>query len=308
MNKLKKICKEVSKILPYCFIHKKLQNQYKQDTLIKQNFTQNHPAMFEEGHFYSPVPSDMDISEHLEKFDINRPLPAINLNTEQQIQTYYLFKNYFKNFIWNDTKTENLKYFCDNGQYPRGCATSLYCFILHYKPKRIIEIGSGYSTSLVSDINKLYMDNTVEITSIEPWPTRLYETFGDNLDKEIKLIKTRLQDVSLELFDTLEENDLLIVDSTHISKLNSDVNKIIFEILPRLNKGVIVHFHDIFYPFEYPTQWIKENRAWNEDYLLRAFLMYNDKFSIEFWGTYLNYINVEDNMPNLGGNIFIKKK
>ena len=105
-----------------------------------------------------------------------------------------------------------------------------------------------------------------------------------------------------------------IDDSTHVSKLDSDVNRLFFEILPRLNPGVFVHFHDIFPGFEYPEQWLREGRAWNEQYLLRAFLQYNDHFHIRlFPGLLANYDRAwfEKNMPlvlsNPGGALWIEK-
>ena len=116
------------------------------------------------------------------------------------------------------------------------------------------------------------------------------------------------------MFAQLQENDILFIDSTHVSKLNSDVNRIIFNILPALKKGVLIHFHDIFWPFEYPKTWVKEGRAWNEAYLLRAFLEYNTDFEILFFSHYTHLFNREwiaANMPlflnNLGGNIWLRK-
>ncbi|MCZ8539210.1 hypothetical protein [Psychrobacillus psychrodurans] len=83
------------------------------------------------------------------------------------------------------------------------------------------------------------------------------------------------------------EGDILFIDSYHVSKIGSDVNYIIFEILPKLKPGVRIHFHDIFYPFEYPEKWIFEGRFWNRAYLLRAFLQYNQDFIIDLWNNYL---------------------
>ena len=84
----------------------------------------------------------------------------------------------------------------------------------------------------------------------------------------------------LDMEKTLEENDILFIDTSHVSKFESDVNYIFFQVLPRLKKGVIIHFHDIFYPFDYPIEWLEQGRAWNESYMLRSFLMYNPQFRI----------------------------
>ena len=82
-------------------------------------------------------------------------------------------------------------------------------------------------------------------------------------------------------------NDLLFIDSTHVAKTGSDVNTIFFDILPSLAAGVCVHFHDIYYPFEYPKEWVRQGRAWNEAYMLRAFLQYNPTFRICFFNSYI---------------------
>jgi hypothetical protein len=112
----------------------------------------------------------------------------------------------------------------------------------------------------------------------------------------------------------LEENDVLFIDSTHAAKFNSDVNYVFHKILPILSKGVYIHFHDIFYPFEYPKEWLLEGRAWNEQYILRAFLEYNINFKIVLFNTYLEtmyYEQLKDRFPliykNTGGSIWIKK-
>jgi hypothetical protein len=123
-----------------------------------------------------------------------------------------------------------------------------------------------------------------------------------------------VQEVGLEKFKALRENDILFIDSSHVSKINSDVNYIFFTILPQLHPGVYIHFHDIFYPFEYPKEWIYEGRAWNEIYLLRAFLQHNAVFKIVFFNTFLEYFHAkrfQEDMPlclkNPGGSVWLKK-
>ena len=89
-----------------------------------------------------------------------------------------------------------------------------------------------------------------------------------------------VQNVKLIEFEKLEPNDLLFIDSSHISKIGSDLNYLLFEVLPSLKPGVIIHFHDILYPFEYPYEWIEKGIYWNEAYLLKAFLMHNKNYEI----------------------------
>ena len=121
----------------------------------------------------------------------------------------------------------------------------------------------------------MFFDNEIQCTFIEPHPKLLKSLLKQGDLERIEIVPRPLQDVDLELFESLRANDILFIDSTHVAKIGSDVNRIFFEILPALATGVYVHFHDIFYPFEYPREWIYEGRAWNEAYMLRAFLMYN---------------------------------
>ncbi len=180
------------------------------------------------------------------------------------------------------------------------------------KPKNIIEIGSGFSSAAMLDINEKLFNNKINITFIEPYPDVL-NSLLKKTDK-INLIKSKLQNIDLKLFKILKENDILFIDSTHVSKFNSDVNYIFFNLLPVLNKNVFIHFHDIFYPFEYPKSWLEIGLAWNEAYILRAFLQYNNAFKIIFFNNYLwNFYKslVSKKIPlfskNSGGAIWIKK-
>jgi hypothetical protein len=138
----------------------------------------------------------------------------------------------------------------------------------------------------------------------------------------VTIYEKRLQDMDYEIFSTLKDGDILFVDSTHVTKTDSDVNNIIFEILPRIASGVYIHFHDIFFPFEYPEVWVYQGRSWNEDYILRAFLEYNTKFEIILFNSYASYYfweYIEKNMPLalegfrekrtfVGGGFWIRKK
>jgi len=158
-------------------------------------------------------------------------------------------------------------------------------------------------------------NNSIKCTFIEPYPD-LLESLIRKEDKErIEIIPNCLQDVEIEKFKTLEKGDILFIDSTHVSKVNSDVNYLFFNILPELESGVFIHFHDIFYPFEYPSDWIYKGISWNEDYLLRAFLQYNSSFEIVLFNTFLEIFHrdkFQEHMPlclkNTGGSIWIRKK
>ena len=174
-----------------------------------------------------------------------------------------------------------------NSQFKAGDAIVLYSMLRKHRPKRIIEIGSGFSSAAMLDVNDLFLDHSIKFTFIEPNPQRLMGLLNQTDRTNIKIIESLAQRVSLDLFAELQENDILFIDSSHVAKLGSDVNHIIFNILPQLNSGVLVHFHDIRYPFEYPRSTIEMGIAWNEAYFLRAFLMFNEQFRIHFFNSYM---------------------
>jgi hypothetical protein len=181
------------------------------------------------------------------------------------------------------------RFFRPNGSFPFQDAFSLYAMIRHWKPDRIIEVGCGASSCVIIDSCEALKPDT-RITFVEPYPDLLLKYVRPEDHSHFQIKKEFVQDVPLELFKTLEENDILFIDTSHVSKLGSDVNFIFFEILPALKKGVIIHFHDIFYPFEYPKEWIFSGTFWNEAYLLRAFLMFNRDFEILMFTGYLNHV------------------
>jgi len=152
-------------------------------------------------------------------------------------------------------------------------------------PKRIIEVGCGFSSGIILDVNEFHFKNEMCITFADPYPELLREVVKeeDLLNNNINILESKAQDLELDLFLQLGENDVLFLDTTHVSKIGSDVNFLLFEVLPALNRGVWVHFHDIFYPFEQPREWIDKGLFWNECYLLRAFLQHNDAFKVRLF-------------------------
>jgi predicted O-methyltransferase YrrM len=222
---------------------------------------------------------------------------------------------YYAELPFAAQRTDGLRYFFENPSYSYSDAIFLYCMMRHLRPKRIIEVGSGYSSCVILDTNDLFFHSSIQATFIEPHPELFLSLIKDSDKYAVRLISTRLQDTDPQIFEALESNDILFIDSTHVSKIDSDVNRIFFEILPRLAPGVHVHFHDIFYPFEYPKQWIYEGCAWTEAYLLRSFLEYNSCFRVVLMNTFLEHFHREwfaREMPlcltNTGGSIWIRRE
>lgn len=268
------------------------------------------------GHFHSPIPLLSEIRDNEERIFHKKPsnLPAINLNPGEQLELLEIFKNYYHELPFPEHQVENLRYFFENPAYSYSDAIFLYSMIRHLRPRRIIEIGSGYSSGVILDTNELFFDNSISCAFIEPYPQLLKSLLKEDDLTRVKLITEKLQDLDLGHFSDLSSGDILFVDSSHVSKVNSDVNYLFFEILPHLNRGVYLHFHDVFYPFEYPKEWIYRGIAWNEDYILRAFLEYNDAFKIVLFNSFLELFyedKFREEMPlclkNKGGSIWLQK-
>jgi predicted O-methyltransferase YrrM len=194
-----------------------------------------------------------------------------------------------------------------------GSGLILFCMIRHFQTRRIIEIGSGHTSALMLDTNERFMNRQMELTFIEPYPERLYGLLKEEDRSNCTIFEKPAQDIPASYFEQLQENDILFIDSSHVTKIGSDVNHIFFNILPALKPGVIIHFHDIYWPFEYPLGWVMSGRAWNEAYLLRAFLQYNDHFEILQFNQYLfscfpEFYEQQTGLTGAGGSIWIRKK
>ena len=184
-----------------------------------------------------------------------------------------------------------------------------------HQPRRLIEVGSGYSSVCAVDTIDHFLDGNVQVTFIEPYPELLIILLGEERLVNCMINPVGVQQVDPELFQTLESGDFLFIDSTHVMKTGSDVCHELFNILPNLKPGVFIHFHDIFWPFEYSDNWVVEqNRSWNELYGLRAFLMYNDAFKVEFFNDFFVknfYELIQEDYPtmlqNSGGSIWLRK-
>jgi hypothetical protein len=175
----------------------------------------------------------------------------------------------------------------NNGWFEKVDAEMLYSIVRHLCPARMIEIGSGITTILsAAAIRKNQEENPANrcsFTCIEPYPVRLNP---ESLPSSFNVLTGRAEAVPLQLFQELGPGDILFIDSSHVCRTGSDVNWELLEILPRLRRGVWVHFHDIFLPWEYPKSWVYGARRFlSEQYLLQAFLAFNKEFDV-MWASY----------------------
>ncbi|GAB3961747.1 class I SAM-dependent methyltransferase [Spirosoma harenae] len=274
---------------------------------------------FPPGHYYSPVVNKNELVHRDELFaNFPRQLPDINLREASQMLLLGHFSKLYPSIPFTKEQHPDLRYHynASGNQYCYSDAIMLHCMMRTFEPKRIIEVGSGFSSAVMLDTNQQFFNDRIEFTFIEPYPQRLYGLMKEGDQKRAVTYDKGLQEINLSVFEKLGENDILFIDSTHVSKVGSDVNQVVFTILPKLKKGVLIHFHDIFYPFEYPKDWVMESSGfgWNESYLLRAFLANNPKYEIVMFNTFMEYFHREwfqKNMPlcleNTGGSIWLRK-
>jgi len=269
------------------------------------------------GHFYSPIVSINEVEQYKDKIFAAKAIsdiPHIDYGLDGQLQLLNHFKEYMRELPFKEEKAEGQRYHHANGFFNHCDAAALYGMLRHYKPKRIIEVGSGFSSAAILDINQQFFDNRMQLSFIEPYPERLYSLLSKQDEDASTIYVCPLQEVDDSVFTDLEENDILYIDSTHVSKTGSDVNHYLFKIFPLLKPGVIIHIHDIFWPFEIPKDWVYEGRDWNETYMIRAFLEHNPAYSILFWGHFL--INIANKQycdtfhmshKGVGGSLYIRK-
>lgn len=229
-------------------------------------------------HYYQPL---INPKKHLKKsLREDRNLPAIDFNVNEQLSLLSRFDFNDEMLLFpmlRNTKVNT--FFYENGSYLSGDAEYLYNMLRHFKPSKIIEIGCGYSTLMaINAVDKNRTENAdyrCEHICIEPFEMPWLETKG------VTVIRDKVEDVNVSVFEQLGENDVLFIDSSHIIRPQGDVLFEYLEILPVLKPGVLVHIHDIFSPGDYLDLWIyKQHILWNEQYLLEAFLSFNSGFKV----------------------------
>ena len=268
------------------------------------------------GHFYSPVVSVAEVKADAQRIwpqPSPQQLPGIDLRLDDQVEILRTLAKYHDELpTYGPQPIDGVRFRTENRMYGLADAGILYAYMRHQQPRRIIEVGSGFSSAVILDTAEHFLDEPPALTFIEPYPDRLHSILRPSDRERVDIVVQRVQDVNVGLFGELSASDILVIDSSHVVKTGSDVNHLYFEVLPRLAPGVLVHVHDIGFPFEYPLSWVTEGRSWNEAYLLRAVLMFNDVFQIELWNGSLRAHRPEAfaECPNFrgGSQIWIRRR
>jgi hypothetical protein len=227
-------------------------------------------------HYYEPL-----INPNTLRYPLNteRELCGIDLNVTEQLDLLerFSFQAELEKFPRNST--ERLEFFYHNASFESGDAEFYYSIIRLFRPKKIIEVGSGHSTLMA--LNAINMNRQVdpeyrcELICVEPYEQPWLERLG------VTVLRSRVEELGYELFESLGENDILFIDSSHVIRPQGDVLFETLELFPRLRPGVLLHVHDIFTPRDYLKTWVvDEVKLWNEQYLLEAFLSVNSEFKI----------------------------
>jgi predicted O-methyltransferase YrrM len=247
-------------------------------------------------HFYSPVPNTRELRRSLQRWSAPSELAGVNMNMPAQRAWLTELERYKSELARLPDYDSTTQMGLGEG-YAVVDAHILYATLRHVKPKRIIEVGSGVSTFFeLEALRANAQENEREavakarLTCIEPYPrkglTRLAESGA------VELIVKPVQDVPVATFQQLEAGDVLFIDSSHVLKLDSDVYYLYLEVLPRLKSGVVIHIHDIFFPYPTPEPetWIfRQHQFWNEVPLVQAMLMYTIAFEVLLCGSYVQH-------------------
>jgi Methyltransferase domain len=237
-------------------------------------------------HFYQPIPDTRELVPEL--WSRESVLAGIDLRVDAQLALLDELSRYAAELddVPFDKPAVSRTFYFNNGMFGGTDALVLYAMLRLTKPRHIIEVGCGFSTLLA--LRAVAANQGGEITCIEPYPPDFLRRL------EVELIPEKVQALSYARFESLGENDVLFIDSSHVVKCGGDVNFLFLEVLPRLRPGVIVHVHDIFLPDEFPRHWMVElHNFWTEQYLLHAFLLFNSSFRVLLANAYLGKHHLE---------------
>ena len=256
--------------------------------LVKISNRQPRPSRFvtcfPPGHYYNALPDEAFVDGNAATLFKNPvSVPGIDLNLSGQRQLVAELLEYAGDYtpaLTAETGDGRRRFYSSNPLYKEKDAYFYYAMLRRFQPKRVVEVGSGFTSALAVEVCERFVNPQPQFVFVDPDPERLHALFPKNTRANVSILEMPVQQADKGLFLQLEAKDFLFIDSSHVSKIGSDVNYLYFEVLPLLKKGVIIHVHDILWPFEYPKHWLDEGRSWNEAYLLRGLLSDSSRYRI----------------------------
>ena len=274
-------------------------------------------------HFYTPVPDLKDL-EARDVWGKTSDLPGVDFRPDFQTELLLrLGADYGQECDWPPDPTDDpTAFYTENNSFSFGCAASTHVMLRDLKPRRVVEVGSGMSSRVISQamvMNQQDIGQAGEYTIVDPYPG---EVVIGGLPGLSRVEAQRVELMPVEFFSDLGNGDVLFIDSGHTVRMGGDVNYLFLEVLPRLAPGVVVHVHDIPMPYEY-TKTLATNPSfrmfWTESYLLQAFLCFNSQFQVLMAMNYLMFEQAQsfkqafplydpDKHLNLSGSFWIRRK
>ena len=238
-------------------------------------------------HFYSPIPDVRSIDAR--SFEEPGEMPGVEVDEDAMLALLDELSARHRGDweAWPGDERDPREYHADNPWYAAVDAAITWGLVRRARPRRVVEVGSGMSTRLLAAAllrNAADGADRAELVTIDPHADALVRAGIPGLTR---LVTRPVQEVEMATFTALGAGDVLFIDSSHVVRAGSDVKHEILEVLPRLRSGVLVHFHDILLPYEYPRSWLTDHwRFWNEQYVLQAFLAHNRDFAV-VWAAHL---------------------
>lgn len=249
-------------------------------------------GMFPPGHYYSPIPAEERWRPRLRDLR-GVATPGVDLATDHQLSRLDELAPLLADASFprraEEAGARGFRYHLDNDFFGARDGLLLHAMLRQEPPKRVIEVGSGFSSAMMLDTDERHLGSATEFTFIEPYPDRLHRLLrdSDRSQGHIRIVEETVQAVPDRVFRELERGDILFIDSSHVVSTGGDVNRLLLELVPALPVGVRVHVHDIFWPFDYPEVWLEEGRFWSETYLLHALLIGNRALGVDVFTSYL---------------------
>lgn len=230
-------------------------------------------------HFYWPVPDLASLESRRSVSSEIASAPELGLPKQVELLEN-LSARYSDEWNFPEQPTNDSEYHSCNGFFETVDAQVAYAMVRHFKPSNVIEVGGGFSTRLLAQALRVNFEQDgvqSQLTTIDPGLDRSQQL---SLPQEVGVIQRPVQEIDLGLFSSLKGGDILFLDSSHVVSVGSDVVYEYLEVIPRLGKGVVIHAHDIFLPFDYPDELVGNLSFWSEQYLLQAFLSFNPCFEV----------------------------